>query len=92
MQVFGQPAGANLTVTCNPLTLSSGQPYTAALHPPPYAPGVPVPHTDARWATTITLHSDNLAKLKSVTNVDNNNVFQIITVQRVIGVHYPQPV
>ncbi|KAM9841667.1 zinc finger protein GLIS3 [Aulostomus maculatus] len=48
IEVFGQPAGANLTVTTSPMTVVSGHPYPAAPHPPSYPHGVQVPHTDAR--------------------------------------------
>uniref|UniRef100_UPI003AB03423 zinc finger protein GLIS3 n=1 Tax=Centroberyx gerrardi TaxID=166262 RepID=UPI003AB03423 len=59
MEVFGQPAGANLQVTSSPMIVQSlgpvalvtGQPYTpgpAAPHPPPHPQSVLVPYTDAR--------------------------------------------
>ncbi|GLD75418.1 zinc finger protein GLIS3-like protein [Lates japonicus] len=51
MEVLGQPAAANLTVTNSPITDVTGQPYTAgpaAPHPPSHSHSVTVPHTDAR--------------------------------------------
>ncbi|XP_029301387.1 zinc finger protein GLIS3 [Cottoperca gobio] len=50
MEVFGQPAAANLTVTSSPMTLT-GHRYTAgpaAQHPPSHPHSVQMPHTDAR--------------------------------------------
>ncbi|KAK5852071.1 hypothetical protein PBY51_023575 [Eleginops maclovinus] len=50
MEVFGQPAAANLTVTSSPMTLT-GHRYTAgpaAQHPPSLPHSVQIPHTDAR--------------------------------------------
>ncbi|XP_010785502.1 zinc finger protein GLIS3 isoform X2 [Notothenia coriiceps] len=52
MEVFGQPAAANLTVTSSPMTLT-GHRYTAgpgAQHPPSLPHSVQIPHTDARSA------------------------------------------
>uniref|UniRef100_A0A3Q1ETN7 Transcription factor IIIA n=1 Tax=Acanthochromis polyacanthus TaxID=80966 RepID=A0A3Q1ETN7_9TELE len=49
MDVFGQAAGVNLTVTNSPMAVVTGQPYTAgpvAPHPPSQAHSVP--HMDAR--------------------------------------------
>ncbi|XP_034752744.1 zinc finger protein GLIS3 isoform X4 [Etheostoma cragini] len=51
MEVFGQPATANLTVASSPVTLVRGQRCTAGLsaqHPPSHPHSVPIPHTDAR--------------------------------------------
>ncbi|AWP15283.1 putative zinc finger protein GLIS3 [Scophthalmus maximus] len=52
MEVFGQPAAAYLTVTSSPMTVVTGQTYTAGLAVPPPPPshlhGVNIPHTDAR--------------------------------------------
>ncbi|XP_040013601.1 zinc finger protein GLIS3 isoform X2 [Xiphias gladius] len=51
MEVFGQPAAASLTVTSSPMTVVTGQPYTAgpaAPHPPSHLHSVTIPHTDAR--------------------------------------------
>ncbi|XP_070781138.1 zinc finger protein GLIS3 [Enoplosus armatus] len=51
MEVFGQPAAANLTVTSSPMTVVTGQRYTAgpaAAHPPSHPHSVQIPHTDAR--------------------------------------------
>ncbi|XP_039636088.1 zinc finger protein GLIS3 isoform X1 [Perca fluviatilis] len=51
MEVFGQPATANLTVTSSPVTLVKGQRCTAgpsAQHPPSHPHSVQIPHTDAR--------------------------------------------
>uniref|UniRef100_UPI0037E6FF71 zinc finger protein GLIS3 n=1 Tax=Semicossyphus pulcher TaxID=241346 RepID=UPI0037E6FF71 len=47
IEVFGQPAAANLTVTSSPLSLVTGQRYTAP-YPPSHPHGVQIPHTDAR--------------------------------------------
>lgn len=58
IEVFGQPAGVNMTVRSSPLTVVTGHPYTAGPavpHPPSHPHSVQVPHTDARWATSITL-------------------------------------
>lgn len=54
MEVFGQPAAANLTVTSSPVSVVTGQPYIAASHPPSNSHSVPVPHTDARWVISVT--------------------------------------
>ncbi|XP_032395252.1 zinc finger protein GLIS3 isoform X5 [Etheostoma spectabile] len=51
MEVFGQPATANLTVASSPVTLVKGQRCTAgpsAQHPPSHPHSVQIPHTDAR--------------------------------------------
>ncbi|XP_077943933.1 zinc finger protein GLIS3 isoform X1 [Gasterosteus aculeatus] len=51
MEVFGQPAAANLTVTSIPMTIVKGQQRTARpaeQHPPTHPHSVPIPHTDAR--------------------------------------------
>ncbi|XP_023275268.1 zinc finger protein GLIS3-like isoform X2 [Seriola lalandi dorsalis] len=51
MEVFGQPAAANLTVISSPVTIVTGQPYPvgpAAPHPPSHLHSVTIPHTDAR--------------------------------------------
>ncbi|XP_035524450.1 zinc finger protein GLIS3 isoform X2 [Morone saxatilis] len=51
MEVFGLPAAANLTVTSSPITVVTGQQYTAgpsAPHPPTHPHSVHIPHTDAR--------------------------------------------
>ncbi|XP_034403208.1 zinc finger protein GLIS3 [Cyclopterus lumpus] len=51
MEVFGQPAAANLTVTSIPMTIVTGQRYTArpaAQQPPTHPHSVQIPHTDAR--------------------------------------------
>lgn len=55
MQVFGQPAVADLTVTSSPVTAVTGQPCMAASHPPSNSHSVPVPHTDARWVISVTV-------------------------------------
>ncbi|XP_049460534.1 zinc finger protein GLIS3 isoform X2 [Epinephelus fuscoguttatus] len=47
MAVLGQPAAANLTVTSSPMTVVTGQRYTAQ-HPPSHPHSVQIPHTDAR--------------------------------------------
>ncbi|XP_059214213.1 zinc finger protein GLIS3 [Centropristis striata] len=47
MEVFGQPVAANLTVTSSPMTVVTGQRYTAQ-HPPSHPHSVQIPHTDAR--------------------------------------------
>ena len=52
MEVFGQAAAANLTVTS-----VKSHPF-----PPPSLHGVTVPHTDARWAISITVYDDELTK------------------------------
>lgn len=65
IEVFGHPAGANLTVTSSPMTVVTGQPYTAgpaAPHPPSHPHCGQVPHTDARWAIPITVCNDELTK------------------------------
>lgn len=51
MDVFGQAAAVNVTVTSSPMALVKGQPYTAGPavpHPPPQSHSVPVPHSDTR--------------------------------------------
>ncbi|KAM7368987.1 hypothetical protein PAMP_013287 [Pampus punctatissimus] len=51
IEVFGQPAATNLTVTNSPMTVVTGQPYIpgpGASHLPSHPHGVQVPHTDAR--------------------------------------------
>ncbi|XP_076614423.1 zinc finger protein GLIS3 isoform X2 [Chaetodon auriga] len=51
MEVFGQAAAANLTVTSSPMTVVTGQQYAAgpaAPLPPSHPHSVPIPHTDAR--------------------------------------------
>ncbi|XP_045922154.1 zinc finger protein GLIS3 isoform X3 [Micropterus dolomieu] len=51
MEVFGQPAAANLTVTSSPMTVVKGQRFTAGPaepHPPSHPHSVQNPHTDAR--------------------------------------------
>ncbi|XP_070706612.1 zinc finger protein GLIS3 isoform X2 [Pempheris klunzingeri] len=51
MEVFGQPAATNLTVASSPITVVTGQWYTAgpaAPHPPSHPHSVQIPHTDAR--------------------------------------------
>ncbi|XP_030598987.1 zinc finger protein GLIS3 [Archocentrus centrarchus] len=51
MDVFGQAAAANVTVTSSPMTAVKGQPYTAGPvvpHPPSQPHSVPVPHSDTR--------------------------------------------
>ncbi|KAL6096893.1 glis3 [Pungitius sinensis] len=51
MEVFGQPAAANLTVTSIPLTIVTGQQRTArpaAQQPPTHPHSVQIPHSDAR--------------------------------------------
>ena len=58
MEVFGQPAAANLTVTSSPMTIVAGQRH-AAQHPPLHQQ---IPHTDARWAISITVCDDALTK------------------------------
>ncbi|KAG7224039.1 hypothetical protein INR49_015296 [Caranx melampygus] len=61
MEVFGQPAAANLTVTSGHKTVAADQPYTAgpaAPHPPSHPNSVTIPHTDARESlasTTLSL-------------------------------------
>lgn len=65
MEVYGQPAAANLTVTSSPVTLVTGQRYTAgpaAPQPPSHPHSVQIPHTDARWAISITVCDDELIK------------------------------
>jgi len=65
MEVFGQPAAANLTVTSIPMTIATGQRCTArpAAHQPPTHPhSVQIPHTDARWAISIKVCDDELTK------------------------------
>lgn len=65
MEVLGQPAAANLTVTSSPITDVTGQPYTAgptAPHPPSHSHSVTVPHTDARWAISMAVCADELTK------------------------------
>lgn len=65
IEVFGQPAGANLTVTSRPMTVVTGQPCTAgpaAPHPPSHPQSMQVPHTDGRWAISITACDDELTK------------------------------
>ncbi|XP_042364951.1 zinc finger protein GLIS3 isoform X3 [Plectropomus leopardus] len=47
IEVFGQPAAANLTVTSSPMTILTGHRYTAQ-HPPSHPHNVQIPHTDAR--------------------------------------------
>lgn len=57
MEVFGQPAASNLTVTSSPMSVVTGQRYLAgpAAPPPPSHPhSVQVPHADARWAISMT--------------------------------------
>ncbi|XP_034566138.1 zinc finger protein GLIS3 isoform X2 [Notolabrus celidotus] len=51
MEVFGQPAAPNLTVTSSPMTVAPVQRYTAGPavpHPPSHPHGVQIPHTEAR--------------------------------------------
>ncbi|XP_054468580.1 zinc finger protein GLIS3 [Anoplopoma fimbria] len=51
MEVFGQRAAANLTVTSNPVTVVTGQRYTArpaAPQLPTHPHSVQIPHSDAR--------------------------------------------
>nr|XP_020474303.1 zinc finger protein GLIS3-like isoform X2 [Monopterus albus] len=51
MEVFGQPATANLTVTSGPMTVVTDQPFIAGPavpHPPSNSHSVLIPHTDAR--------------------------------------------
>ncbi|XP_026212289.1 zinc finger protein GLIS3 isoform X2 [Anabas testudineus] len=48
MEVFGQPAVANLTVTSSPVAVVTGHPYMATPHLPSNLHSVAVPHTDAR--------------------------------------------
>uniref|UniRef100_A0A3P8T002 Transcription factor IIIA n=1 Tax=Amphiprion percula TaxID=161767 RepID=A0A3P8T002_AMPPE len=49
IDVFGQAAGVNLTVTSSPMAIVTGQPYTAGpAAPPPPSQAHSVPHTDAR--------------------------------------------
>ncbi|XP_035762921.1 zinc finger protein GLIS3 [Neolamprologus brichardi] len=51
MDVFGQTAAVNVTVTSSPIALVKGQPYTAGPavpHLPPQSHSVPVPHSDTR--------------------------------------------
>lgn len=55
MQVFGQPAVANLTVTSSPVTVVTGLPYMAASHPPSNSHSIPVAHTDTRWVISATV-------------------------------------
>lgn len=64
MEVFGQLA-ASLTVTSSPLTVVTGQQYTAwpaAPHLPSHPHSMQISHTDARWAISITVCSDELTK------------------------------
>ncbi len=66
MEVFGQPAAANLTVISSPMTVVTGQRYTAgpaAPHPPSHPHNMQIPHTDVRWAISITVCDDELTKL-----------------------------
>ncbi|KAJ4926095.1 hypothetical protein JOQ06_008278 [Pogonophryne albipinna] len=59
MEVFGQPAAANLTVTSSPMTLT-GHRYTAgpeAQHPPSLPHSVQIPHTDASLFDTQSMFS-----------------------------------
>lgn len=61
IQVFGQPAAANLTVTSSCMAVAAGQQYTAGSagpHPPSLPHTVQIPQTDARWAISITAHND----------------------------------
>ncbi|XP_008286009.1 zinc finger protein GLIS3 [Stegastes partitus] len=49
MDVFGQAAAVNLTVTSSPMAVVTGQRYTAGpAAPHPQSHSVPIPHTDAR--------------------------------------------
>nr|XP_014264451.2 zinc finger protein GLIS3 isoform X3 [Maylandia zebra] len=51
MDVFGQAAAVNVTVTSSPMALVKGQPYTAGPavpHPPLQSHSVPVPYSDTR--------------------------------------------
>lgn len=95
MEVFGQPAAANLTVSSSAVTVASGQPHIAepaAPHPPSNSHIVSIPHTDARWVISVTVTVLSSINLKSVTKADKNNLFQILTVQRIPGIHYSQSV
>lgn len=47
MDVFGQAAAVNVTVTSSPVTAVKDQPYTAG-PAVPQAHSVPVPHSDTR--------------------------------------------
>ncbi len=66
MEVFGQPAAANsLTVTSSPMTGATDQQFTAgpvALLPPSHPHSVQIPHTDARWAISVTVCDDEITK------------------------------
>lgn len=55
MEVFGQPAVANLTVTSSPVAVVTGQPFMATPHLPSNLHSVAVPHTDARWVISVTV-------------------------------------
>ncbi|XP_041667460.1 zinc finger protein GLIS3 isoform X2 [Cheilinus undulatus] len=48
MEVFGQPAAPNLTVTSSPMSVAPLHQYTAAPHPPSHPHGVQIPHIEAR--------------------------------------------
>lgn len=65
MEVFGQPAAADGMGTSSSMTVAADQHYTAgptAPHPPSHTLGAQIPHTDARWAISITVCNDELTK------------------------------
>lgn len=61
MQVFGQPASANLTVSSGPVPMDTGRQYTVG--PPPWYPqSTQVPHADARWVMSVTVGTNEPTK------------------------------
>ncbi|XP_068430621.1 zinc finger protein GLIS3 [Clinocottus analis] len=73
MEVFGQPAAANLTVTSSPMPIVTGQRYTprpAAPQPPTHPHSVQIPHTDAR-----SLHSRESLASTTLSLFETQSVF-----------------
>lgn len=61
MQVFGQPASSNLTVSSSPTTINAGRQYAAG-PPLSYLQSAQVPHADARWAMSVTVGNNESTK------------------------------